>query len=79
MGKSFGSKIAYRFQTPGNYPEEMIQHSERGEILKSIILLLLLLLLDYTTVINLTINNYFPLQHYMAVCECCEVELDFNP
>jgi hypothetical protein len=25
----------YNIQTPGNYPEEGIQHSERGEILKS--------------------------------------------
>jgi len=26
---------AYKFQTPGNYPEESIQHSEHGECLKS--------------------------------------------
>jgi len=26
---------AYKIQTPGNYPEESIQHSERGESLKS--------------------------------------------
>jgi len=26
---------AYKFQTPGNYPEESIQHSEHGESLKS--------------------------------------------
>jgi hypothetical protein len=25
---------AYKIQTPGNYPEESIQHSEQGEILK---------------------------------------------
>ena len=24
-GKRFGSKIAYKIQTPGNYPEESIQ------------------------------------------------------
>ena len=28
----------YTFQTPGNYPEESIQHSEQGESLKSRIL-----------------------------------------
>jgi hypothetical protein len=28
---------AYKIQTPGNYPEENIQHSEHGESLKSII------------------------------------------
>jgi len=26
---------AYKIQTPGNYPEENIQHSEHGESLKS--------------------------------------------
>jgi len=26
---------AYEIQTPGNYPEESIQHSEHGESLKS--------------------------------------------
>ena len=26
---------AYKIQKPGNYPEESIQHSERGESLKS--------------------------------------------
>jgi hypothetical protein len=25
----------YKIQTPGNYPEESIQHSEQGECLKS--------------------------------------------
>jgi hypothetical protein len=27
--------LAYKFQTPGNYPEESIQHLEQGESLKS--------------------------------------------
>jgi len=26
---------AYKIQTPGNYPEETIQHTEHGESLKS--------------------------------------------
>jgi hypothetical protein len=26
---------AYKIQAPGNYPEENIQHTERGESLKS--------------------------------------------
>jgi len=29
---------AYEIQTPGNYPEESIQHTEHGESLKSRIL-----------------------------------------
>jgi len=29
---------AYKIQTPGNYPEENIQHTEHGESLKSRIL-----------------------------------------
>ena len=28
---------AYKTQTPGNYPEENIQHTEHGESLKSIV------------------------------------------
>jgi len=28
-------KLAYKIQTPGNYPEESIHHSEHGESLKS--------------------------------------------
>jgi hypothetical protein len=28
-------KLAYKIQTPGNYPEESVHHSEQGEILKS--------------------------------------------
>jgi len=27
--------LAYKIQTPGNYPKESIQHSEHGESLKS--------------------------------------------
>jgi hypothetical protein len=27
--------LAYKIQTPGNYPAESIQHSEHGESLKS--------------------------------------------
>jgi rhodanese-related sulfurtransferase len=27
--------LAYKIQTPGNYPEESIQHSEHGKSLKS--------------------------------------------
>jgi len=30
--------LAYKIQTPGNYPEETIQRSEHGESLKSRIL-----------------------------------------
>jgi hypothetical protein len=32
---------AYKIQTPGNYPEENIQHTEHGESLKSRTLLIL--------------------------------------
>jgi hypothetical protein len=32
---------AYKIQTPGNHPEENIQHTEHGESLKSIIILYL--------------------------------------
>ena len=32
---AFSETSAYKFQWPGNYPEESIQHAEQGEILKS--------------------------------------------
>jgi len=36
MEQAESSEIsAYKIQTPGNYPEESIQHSEHGERLKS--------------------------------------------
>jgi len=31
----FSETSAYTIQTPGNYPEESIEHSEHGESLKS--------------------------------------------
>jgi hypothetical protein len=27
--------LAYKIQTPGNFPEQSIQHSEHGKVLKS--------------------------------------------
>jgi hypothetical protein len=36
MGQTECSEtLAYKIQTPKNYPEESIQHSEHGESLKS--------------------------------------------
>jgi hypothetical protein len=34
-GTECSETSAYKIQTPGNYPEENIQHSEHGESLKS--------------------------------------------
>jgi hypothetical protein len=34
-GTECSETSAYKIQTPGNYPEEIIQHSEHGESLKS--------------------------------------------
>jgi hypothetical protein len=34
--------LAYKIQTPGNYPEESTQHSEQGESLKSRFILFLI-------------------------------------
>ena len=34
-GTQYSKKSAYKIQTPGNYPEESVQHSEQGESLKS--------------------------------------------
>ena len=41
---------AYKIQTPGNYPEESIQHTEHGESLKSRIAETGLLRTDFKTV-----------------------------
>jgi hypothetical protein len=36
MEQTEGSETsAYKIQTPGNYPEETMQHTEHGESLKS--------------------------------------------
>jgi hypothetical protein len=35
MVQTEGYEMAYKIQTPGNYPEEKIQLSENGESLKS--------------------------------------------
>jgi hypothetical protein len=46
---------AFRIQTPGNYPEESIQHSEQGESLrsrKSFLLFIFLHIFVYTWNIN---------------------------
>ena len=34
-GTEFSETSAYKLQTPGNYPKEIIQHTEHGESLKS--------------------------------------------
>jgi len=31
----YSETSAYKIQTPGNYPEEIIQHTEHGESMKS--------------------------------------------
>jgi len=38
---------AYKVQTPGNYPEESIKHTEQGENFKSRILCVLDFVLDF--------------------------------
>jgi hypothetical protein len=44
MEQTEGSEtLAYKIQTPANYPEENIQHTEHGESLKSSVLQLLVL------------------------------------
>jgi hypothetical protein len=45
LGNSPASEfcMAYKIQTPGNYPEENVQHSQHGESLKSRMLILVTL------------------------------------
>jgi len=51
---------AYKIQTPGNYPEESIQHSEHGESLKSRTFPSASRLVSH-----LTNNVYYTLKFYM--------------
>ena len=37
VGTECSEMLAYKMQTPGNYPKESIQHSEHGKSLKSIL------------------------------------------
>jgi hypothetical protein len=39
-GTECSETLAYEIRTPGNYPEESIQHSEHGESLKSRIIII---------------------------------------
>jgi hypothetical protein len=50
---------AYKIQTPGNHPEENIQHTEHGESLKSKILNNLFVILKFlcSTANNVTLQS----------------------
>jgi hypothetical protein len=48
---------AYKIQTPGNYPEENIQHTEHGESLKSRIVQSSSLHCCFHTVVGAVIRN----------------------
>jgi len=47
-GTECSETSAYKIQTPENYPEESIQHSEHGESLKSRIIVLVILFMQGT-------------------------------
>ena len=53
---NYSKNSAYKIWTPGNYPEESIQHSEHGESLKSRNRAFMLVI----------VNKY----HCMKCCEC---------
>jgi hypothetical protein len=50
---------AYKIQTPGNHPEENIQHTEHGESLKSIMLRVTLLQKHVNILLNISLTNTF--------------------
>jgi len=61
---------AYQIQTPGNYPEENIQHTEHGESFKSRIQLILLrYFLDTAT------QFIFTLCHMQGIQSCIQLIL----
>jgi hypothetical protein len=55
--------LAYKIQTPGNYPEESIQHSEIGENLKSRIFHTCLIQSHCTRTCEFTYKIYLLLQY----------------
>jgi hypothetical protein len=60
-GTECSDMLAYKIQTSGNYPEESIQLSEHGEILKSRISHIVHALVDFDvllTVIFITATNF---------------------
>jgi hypothetical protein len=60
---------AYNIQTPGNYPEESIQHPEHGESLKSRIIIFLC---------NKVVLEY-KLVHFINYCKHDGDALSENP
>ena len=50
----------YKIQTPGNYPEESIQHSEQGESLKSKIKSVMSASQSSVTGLELASNKFSP-------------------
>jgi hypothetical protein len=60
---------AHKIQTPGNYPEENIQHTEHGESLKSKILQLLGPTVKNFQTFQQRCNNSEPL--WYVCCESC--------
>jgi hypothetical protein len=66
---------AYKIQTPGNYPEENIQHSQHGESLKSRVHILFYFVIFYFILFILFyfilfyfILFYFILFHFISFC-----------
>jgi hypothetical protein len=61
MEETVSETLAYKIQTPGNYPEETIQHSEQSESLKSRILSLLVAMkATATSPFHQTLHTHIP-------------------
>ena len=54
--------LPYKIQTPGNYPEESIQHSEHGECLK--------LIRNYAAEVQVYIDISCPTNETAACSDC---------
>jgi lysyl-tRNA synthetase class I len=59
----------YKIQTPGNYPEENIQHTEHGEILKSRIL-------GISFSLVLSVSSFDSLRYYYPTSPAHVIDFD---
>jgi hypothetical protein len=63
--------LAYKIQTPGNFPEESIQHSEYGESLRSCFVLGS----GRSVHINSVLASKFPSQHFFTLLPSCGLKI----
>ena len=63
----YSEMLAYKIQTPGNYPNERIQHSERSGSLKSriviVIVIVIIIIIIIIIIIVVLLTLLYAIQH----------------